>query len=403
MSVLNILEKKLAETKKQGRFREFLNLERSVLDKPWATSHGQNGERRLNVWCSNDYLAMSHHPKVILATTEAVNRVGLGTCGARSISGTSIYHSELETLLASAYGKESALLFTTGFGANDATLSTLCDAIPDLIVFSDELNHASMIYGIRYSKAEKKIFRHNDVAHLAELLQAADPHRPKLIAFESLYSMDGDFAPLAQIVELAEQYQALTYLDEIHSAGVYGHRGLGYAEQLGLLEKITIVQGGFGKSYGAAGGYIAAPRVVVEAVRSWSPAFVFSTSSPAPVVAAALASFKYNLEHDNQRKHLLAIIDHLKSGLRAAGIPLVSEDSHILPVLVGDPHRNKHISKQLLDEYDIYVQPVNAPTVPAGSERLRVTPTSAHTHEDVEYFLAALSKVWTANQLRRAG
>jgi 5-aminolevulinate synthase len=373
MSVLNILEEKLAETKKQGRFREFLNLERGVQDKPWATSHGHHGERRLNVWCSNDYLAMSHHPKVLLATTDAVNRVGLGTCGARSISGTSVYHSELETLLASAYGKESALLFTTGFGANDATLSTLCDAIPDLIVFSDELNHASMIYGIRYSKAEKKIFRHNDVAHLAELLQAADPARPKLIAFESLYSMDGDFAPLAQIVALAEQYQALTYL------------------------------GGFGKSYGAAGGYIAAPRSVVEAVRSWAPAFVFSTSSPAPVVAAALASFKYNLEHDTQRKHLLAIVDHLKTGLRAAGIPLVSADSHILPLLVGDPHRNKHISKVLLDEHDIYVQPVNAPTVPAGSERLRVTPTSAHSHADVETFLAALGRVWAANDLRRAG
>ncbi|MFI8019217.1 5-aminolevulinate synthase [Serratia marcescens] len=403
MSVLNILEEKLAETKKQGRFREFLNLERGVQDKPWATSHGHQGERRLNVWCSNDYLAMSHHPKVLLATTDAVNRVGLGTCGARSISGTSVYHSELETLLASAYGKESALLFTTGFGANDATLSTLCDAIPDLIVFSDELNHASMIYGIRYSKAEKKIFRHNDVAHLAELLQAADPARPKLIAFESLYSMDGDFAPLAQIVALAEQYQALTYLDEIHSAGVYGERGLGYAEQLGLLDKITIIQGGFGKSYGAAGGYIAAPRSVVEAVRSWAPAFVFSTSSPAPVVAAALASFKYNLEHDTQRKHLLAIVDHLKTGLRAAGIPLVSADSHILPLRVGDPHRNKHISQVLLDEHDIYVQPVNAPTVPAGTERLRVTPTSAHSHADVETFLAALGRVWAANDLRRAG
>ena len=241
MSVLNILEEKLAETKKQGRFREFLNLERGVQDKPWATSHGHHGERRLNVWCSNDYLAMSHHPKVLLATTDAVNRVGLGTCGARSISGTSVYHSELETLLASAYGKESALLFTTGFGANDATLSTLCDAIPDLIVFSDELNHASMIYGIRYSNAEKKIFRHNDVAHLAELLQAADPARPKLIAFESLYSMDGDFAPLAQIVALAEQYQALTYLDEIHSAGVYGERGLGYAVHPGQVDSSMLV------------------------------------------------------------------------------------------------------------------------------------------------------------------
>lgn len=240
------------------------------------------------------------------------------------------------------------------------------------------------------------------MAHLAELLQAADPARPKLIAFESLYSMDGDFAPLAQIVALAEQYQALTYLDEIHSAGVYGERGLGYAEQLGLLDKITIIQGGFGKSYGAAGGYIAAPRSVVEAVRSWAPAFVFSTSSPAPVVAAALASFKYNLEHDTQRKHLLAIVDHLKTGLRAAGIPLVSADSHILPLRVGDPHRNKHISKVLLDEHDIYVQPVNAPTVPAGSERLRVTPTSAHSMPTWRRS-AALGRVWAVNDLRRAG
>ncbi len=305
------------------------------------------------------------------------------------------FHTPLHKAQRSLQKRGLPLLFASRF--------PLCDAIPDLIVFSDELNHASMIYGIRYSKAEKKIFRHNDVAHLAELLQAADPARPKLIAFESLYSMDGDFAPLAQIVALAEQYQALTYLDEIHSAGVYGERGLGYAEQLGLLDKITIIQGGFGKSYGAAGGYIAAPRSVVEAVRSWAPAFVFSTSSPAPVVAAALASFKYNLEHDTQRKLLLAIVDHLKTGLRAAGIPLVSADSHILPLLVGDPHRNKHISKVLLDEHDIYVQPVNAPTVPAGSERLRVTPTSAHSHADVETFLAALGRVWAANDLRRAG
>lgn len=276
MNVLSIIEEKLAETKSQGRFREFLNLERSVTDKPWAISHESQGPHRLNVWCSNDYLAMSHHPKVILATTDAVNKVGLGTCGARSISGTSVYHSELESLLANAYGKESALLFTTGFGANDATLSTLCDSIPGLVVFSDELNHASMIYGIRYSKAEKKIFRHNDVAHLNQLLQETDPKKPKMIVFESLYSMDGDFSPLSQIIELAEKFDAMTYLDEIHSAGIYGEHGLGYAEQLGLLNKITIIQGGFGKSYGAAGGYIIAPRVVTEAVRSWAPAFVFS-------------------------------------------------------------------------------------------------------------------------------
>ncbi|UTH75722.1 5-aminolevulinate synthase [Chromobacterium sp. IIBBL 290-4] len=403
MSILNILEAKLDETKKQGRFRDYLHLERSAQDKPWAIQHGPAGERRLNVWCSNDYLAMSHHPVVIDATIEAVKRVGLGTCGARSISGTSIYHAELESALAQAYGKESALLFSTGFGANDAALSTLSDAIPGLIVYSDELNHASMIYGIRYSKAEKKIFRHNDVAHLRSLLEQDDPQRPKLIAFESLYSMDGDFSPLQDIIELAEEFGALSYLDEIHSAGIYGEQGLGYAEQLGLLDRIDIIQGGFGKSYGSAGGYIAAPRVVTEAIRSWAPAFVFSTSSPAPVVAASLASFNYNLRHDTQRKHLLDIISHLKDGLRRLGIPLASEDSHILPVLVGDPHKNKLLSQYLLKEFHIYVQPVNAPTVPAGTERLRVTPTSAHSHDDVETFLAALDQAWQAHALRRAG
>ncbi|MDO6707896.1 5-aminolevulinate synthase [Photobacterium sp. 1_MG-2023] len=394
MDALRTLEQKLEETKKLGRFREYLNLERSVVDKPWVVNHTSAGDQRINVWCSNDYLAMSHHPKVLLAATDALNRVGLGTCGARSISGTSVYHTELEHLLADAYHKEAALLFTTGFGANDATLSTLCNVIPNLIVYSDALNHASMIYGIRHGKAEKKIFRHNDVAHLAELLAEADPERPKLIAFESLYSMDGDFAPIEAMVELAEQYNAMTYLDEIHAAGIYGAQGLGYAEAKGLLDRITMIQGGFGKSYGSAGGYIAAPRSVVEGIRSWAPAFVFSTSSPAPVVAGALASFRYTMENDMQRKHLLAIIEHLKAGLRDARIPLVSEDSHILAIHVGDPFKNKAISKMLLDQYQIYVQPVNAPTVPAGTERLRVTPTAAHTIKDVDQFLVALTEVW---------
>ena len=300
MSVLNILEEKLAETKNRGVFASSSTLNAAYRTNPRATSHGQQGERRLNVWCSNDYLAMSHHPKVLLATTEAVNRVGLGTCGARSISGTSVYHSELETLLASAYGKESALLFTTGFGANDATLSTLCDAIPrsDRILRRAESRLDDLRYPLQ--QGGEKIFRHNDVAHLAELLQAADPARPKLIAFESLYSMDGDFAlgtdrGAGRTVSGAD----LSRRDPLRRR--LWRTGLGYAEQLGLLDKITIIQGGFGKSYGAAGGYIAAPRSVVE-VRSWAPAFVFSTSSPAPV-AAALASFKYNLEHDTQRKH----------------------------------------------------------------------------------------------------
>lgn len=401
MNVLEFIEEKLEETKKKGQFREYINLERFANSAPWAVEHNSDGIHRINVWCSNDYLAMSHHPVVIQATIDAVTKVGLGTCGARSISGTSLYHYELEELLSRVYRKQSALVFSTGFSANDATLSTLCDIIPNLVVFSDELNHASMIYGIRYSKAEKQVFRHNDLTHLEELLQATDPERPKLIAFESLYSMDGDFSPLQEIVGLAEKYQALTYLDEIHSAGIYGEHGLGYAEQQGVLDKITIIQGGFGKSYGAAGGYIAAPRVIVEAVRSWAPAFVFSTSAPAPVVAAALASFKYNYENNIQRNHLIDIVNHLKSGLHMLGIPLISEDSHILPVLVGDPYRNKKISKALRDEFNIYVQPVNAPTVPAGKERLRVTPTSAHSHQDVDIFLSALQEIWTGSGRRK--
>lgn len=364
-------------------------------EQPWVLEHSDNGARKINVWCSNDYLGLSQHPAVIDATVEAVKSVGLGTGGARSISGTSIYHTRLEKEIASAHSKEAALLFATGFTANDATLSTICDTIPDLVAFSDSLNHASMIYGIRYSKAEKKIFRHNDVAHLEELLKACPLDRPKLIAFESLYSMDGDFAPLKAILALAKKYNAFTYLDEIHAAGIYGASGTGYAEELGVLGEIDIIQGGFGKAYGGAGGYIAGPKAIVDAVRSYAPAFVFSTSAPAPVVAAALASFQYNRAHPELRARLFETVSELKHGLKALGIPLVSDDSHILAILVGDPHRSKEISRRLIDDFGIYVQPVNAPTVPEGTERLRVTPTAAHTRQDVEAFLAAIRSVWS--------
>ncbi|WP_245521353.1 5-aminolevulinate synthase [Rhizobium azibense] len=389
------MERRVEETRKAGRYRNYVSLDRKVDERPWVLEHGESGARRINVWCSNDYLGLSQHPAVIDATVEAVKSVGLGTGGARSISGTSIYHTRLEKEIASAYGKEAALLFATGFTANDATLSTICDTVPDIVAFSDSLNHASMIYGIRYSKAEKKIFRHNDVAHLEELLQAYPVDRPKLIAFESLYSMDGDFAPLKEIVALARKYNAFTYLDEIHAAGIYGATGTGYAEELGVLGEIDIVQGGFGKAYGGAGGYIAGPKAIVDAVRSYAPAFVFSTSSPAPVVAAALASFEYNREHPELRARLLDTVGELKHGLKALGIPVVSDDSHILPILVGDPHRSKEISRRLIDEFGIYVQPVNAPTVPEGTERLRITPTAAHTRQDVEAFLAAIRTVWS--------
>ncbi|WP_085044283.1 5-aminolevulinate synthase [Ensifer aridi] len=394
MSIVSVLESRVEETRKAGRYRNYISLERAVAERPWVLEHKHEGTRKINVWCSNDYLALSQHPAVIDATVDAVQTVGLGTGGARSISGTSIYHTRLEERIAAIHRKEGALLFTTGFTANDATLSTICDTVPDIVAFSDSLNHASMIYGIRYSKAEKKIFRHNDVAHLEELLKAYPRERPKLIAFESLYSMDGDFAPLQEIVALAKKYNALTYLDEIHSAGVYGAYGTGYAEELGLLDEIDIIQGGFGKAFGAAGGYITGPKVVIDAVRSFAPAFVFSTSSPAPVVAAALASFEYNIAHPDLRAQLLDRVSELKQGFKELGIPLVSDESHILPILVGDPYRCKEISRRLIDEFGIYVQPVNAPTVPEGTERLRVTPTAAHTSADVQTFLAAVRSVW---------
>ncbi|MHC2295826.1 5-aminolevulinate synthase [Rhizobium mongolense] len=394
MSIVSILESRVEETRKAGRYRNYVSLERKLDERPWVLEHSENGARKINVWCSNDYLGLSQHPAVVDATVETVKAVGLGTGGARSISGTSVYHTALEEKIATTHGKEAALLFSTGFTANDATLSTICDNVPDIVAFSDSLNHASMIYGIRYSKAEKKIFRHNDVAHLEELLKAYPLERPKLIAFESLYSMDGDFSPLKDILALAKKYNAFTYLDEIHAAGIYGATGTGYAEELSVLDEIDIIQGGFGKAYGGAGGYIAGPKAVVDAVRSYAPAFVFSTSSPAPVVAAALASLDYNSAHPELRARLLETVNTLKQGLKALGIPLVSDDSHILPILVGNPHRSKEISRRLIDEFGIYVQPVNAPTVPEGTERLRVTPTAAHTRQDVEAFLAAIRAVW---------
>lgn len=402
MTVLQQLADQLHTVKAQGRFRTYLNLERRMELSPTALVHEDAGVRQLSVWCSNDYLGMSHHPAVVSAVVEAVQRVGLGTGGARSISGTSIYHQQLEAELASLYRKPRALLFSTGFTANDATLSTLGRKIPGLVIFSDELNHASIIHGIRGSGADKRIFRHNDVEHLRQLLSEVDAGRPKLIVFESLYSMEGDFAPLAEIVELAHRFGAMTYLDEIHSAGIYGREGSGYAEELGLRDEITIFQGGFGKGYGGAGGYIAGPEEIVDIVRSFAVQFVFSTSAPAPVVAGALASVRH-LRHDATQRELLRARSGLcRAALAALRIPLVSQDSHILPVLVGNAHQCKAVSARLLEQHGIYVQPVNAPTVPEGTERLRVTPTSRHTEEEVVRFSRALDQVWSELNLQRS-
>ncbi|EPX58197.1 5-aminolevulinate synthase [Cystobacter fuscus DSM 2262] len=401
MTVLKQLASEIDTVKAQGRYRTYLNLERRVDLSPTALVHEANGTREISVWCSNDYLGMSQHPVVVSSVVEAVQRVGLGTGGARSISGTSIYHQQLEAELASLYRKPRALLFSTGFTANDATITTLGRKIPGLVIFSDELNHASIIHGVRNSGADKRIFRHNDVAHLRQLLSEVGADRPKLIAFESLYSMEGDFAPVAEIVKLANEFGAMTYLDEIHSAGIYGREGSGYAEHLGLRDQITIFQGGFGKGYGGAGGYIVGPEEIVDTVRSFAVQFVFSTSAPAPVVAGALASVRH-LRHDaTQRELLMARSGQLKAALAASGIPLVSSDSHILPVLVGNAHQCKAVSARLLEGHGFYVQPVNAPTVPEGTERLRVTPTSRHTEQETTKFAKALDQVWSELNLPR--
>lgn len=402
MQALSHLAQDVASAKEQGRYRTYLNLERRAETAPQAVLHAADGPREIIVWCSNDYLSLSHHPTVIDAVADAVRGVGLGTGGARSISGTSTFHEDLEAELASLYRKERALLFSTGFAANDATLSVLGRRIPGLVIFSDELNHASIIQGVRNSGAQKRIFRHNDTGHLRKLLEETDPDVPKLVAFESLYSMEGDFSPIREIVDIAEEFGALTYLDEIHSVGIYGEEGSGYAEEQGVRDRITVFQGGFGKGLGGAGGYIAGPASVIDSVRTFAAPFVFSTSAPAPLVAGALSALRL-VRHDSTQRDLpRARASELKEGLAARGIPVISRDSHVVPVLVGDPHRNKEVSALLLGDHGIYVQPVNAPTVPEGTERLRVTPTSRHTAEDVQVFVEALDTVWSAAGLPRS-
>ncbi|RBQ16828.1 5-aminolevulinate synthase [Spongiactinospora rosea] len=402
MDALAHLDGEIATAKRLGRYRTYLNLERRADLASRAIWHSGEGDREIVVWCSNDYLAMSGHPAVVGAVTEAVRTVGLGTGGPRSISGTSVYHHALEAELASFHGKPRALLFSTGFGANEAALSVLGKKLPGLVVFSDELNHASIIQGIKGGGARKRIFRHNDVGHLRRLLAEHGPEVPKLVVFESLYSMEGDFSPTAEIVEAAEEAGALTYLDEVHTVGVYGATGSGYAEELGLRDRITVIMAGFGKGLGGSGGYITGPEAVVDAVRSFATSFVFSTSLAAPVVAGALASVRQVRRDPAQREAVRARSAQLKAALHERRIPLVSADSHVVPVLVGDPHLCKRVSERLLAEHGYYVQPVNAPTVPEGTERLRVTPTSRHTPDDVTAFVDALDQVWSDLALPRA-
>ena len=392
----------LADLRRENRYRVFADILRRSGAYPAADLHAHNQVRPITVWCSNDYLGMSQHPKVIAAMHAAIERTGAGSGGTRNISGTTHYHVELESELAELHGKEAALLFTSGFISNDATLSTLCRLLPGLVIFSDELNHASMIEGIRRGAAIKRVFRHNDLDHLRSMLQSVDRAQPKLIAFESVYSMDGDFGPIAEICELAGRFGALTYLDEVHGVGLYGPRGAGVAARDGVMEQIDIIEGTLAKAFGVMGGYIAARGEIVDCVRSFAPGFIFTTSLPPAVAAGVLASVQHLKESDRERAVLQERASRLKRLLSDAGLPVMSSPSHIVPVLVGDAALCKSVSDSLLTDHAIFVQPVNYPTVPRGTERLRFTPSPHHTNDMMDALVDALDQVWTAHRLDRA-
>jgi 5-aminolevulinate synthase len=387
----------------EGRYRTFIDVERQNHAFPTATWHRADGSTRdITIWCGNDYLGMGQHPDVLAAMHEALEATGAGSGGTRNISGTTVYHKRLEAELADLHGKEAALVFTSAYVANDATLSTLPKLFPGLIIYSDALNHASMIEGVRRNGGAKRVFRHNDVAHLRELLAADDPATPKLIAFESIYSMDGDFGPIAAICDLAEEFGALTYIDEVHAVGMYGPRGAGVAERDGQMHRIDIINGTLAKAYGVFGGYIAASAKMVDAVRSYAPGFIFTTSLPPTVAAGAAASVRVlkTAQHLRDAQQLNARI--LKMRLRGLGLPIHDHGSHIVPVHVGDPIHCKMLSDMLLDQFGIYVQPINFPTVPRGTERLRFTPSPVHSAAQIEALVRAMDSLWKHCALNRA-
>ena len=377
----------------EGRYRVFIEILRNKGMFPSARCFaGHNGPKPITVWCSNDYLAMGQHPKVIAAMEEALHDVGAGSGGTRNIGGTTHYHIDLEAELADLHGKDGALLFTSGYVSNEATLSTLAKVLPGCVIFSDELNHASMIAGIRHSGCEKQVWRHNDLAHLEELLAAADPAVPKLIAFESVYSMDGDVADIAAICDLADTYNALTYLDEVHAVGMYGPRGGGIADRDGVAARVTIIEGTLGKAFGVMGGYIAADTTIIDVIRSYAP----DTST------GALASVRHLKASSEERDGQQAAAAMLKAKFQAANLPVMPTTTHIVPLMVGDPVRAKKISDILLAEYGVYVQPINYPTVPRGTERLRFTPGPAHDEAMMRELTGALVEIWDRMELRKA-
>ena len=387
----------------EGRYRTFIDIARENGNFPHAVWKKPDGsEAPITVWCGNDYLGMGQHPVVLNAMHSALEAVGAGSGGTRNISGTTIYHKELEKELADLHGKEDALVFTSAYIANDATLSTLPKLLPGLIIYSDSLNHASMIEGVRRNGGAKRIFRHNDLAHLRELLVADDPATPKVIAFESIYSMDGDFSLMQELCNLAEEFGALTYLDEVHAVGMYGPRGAGVAEQTGLMHKIDIINGTLAKAYGVMGGYIAASDKMCDAIRSYAPGFIFTTSLPPAVAAGAAASVEYLKQDTVLRTAHQNRANSLKVRFKGLGLPIIDHGSHIIPVLVGDPVHTKMISDMLLANYSIYVQPINFPTVPRGTERLRFTPSPVHCTAEIDDLVKAMDDLWSHCALNRA-
>ena len=396
------LQEQLDSLRRGGNYRVFTDLKRHAGEFPRATYYRADSCREVTVWCSNDYLGMGQHPHVIAAMHEALDCCGAGAGGTRNISGTSHYHVCLERELADLHGKEAALLFTSGYVSNWATLGTIASRLPGCVVLSDAENHASMIEGIRGSRAEKHIFAHNNPADLNRKLARIEPSRPKLVAFESVYSMDGDIAPVAELCDVAEAHGAMTYLDEVHAVGLYGPRGGGIAEREGVSDRLTVIEGTLAKAFGVIGGYIASSALLCDYIRSFASGFIFTTALPPAVAAGALASIRYLKSSAVERRRQQEVVVALRRRLDEVGIPHLENASHIVPIIVGDPALCKRISDALLDQHGIYVQPINYPTVPRGTERLRITPSPLHSEADTEHLVQSLAEVWTELKLARA-